>query len=88
MLEKGVSDYRHECMAVKALPGSCLEVIKTELFLQLLMSLLANPSCLDGGRQGAQVGRRRRYRAAVVAVTKFSDVSCRSCRAIVFRNVF
>jgi len=35
---------------VKALPGSALEVIETKFFFQLLVSLLANPSCLDGGR--------------------------------------
>ena len=55
MLEEGVRNHRHERMTVKALPGSSLEVIETELFLQLLVSLLANPSRLDGGRQGAQV---------------------------------
>src|SRR6266498_349331 len=56
MLEEGVSDHRHERMTVKALPGSSLEVIETEFFFQLLVSLLANPARLDGGRQGAQVG--------------------------------
>jgi hypothetical protein len=40
-------------MTVKALPGSALEVIETKFFFQLLVSLLANPSCLDGGRFGA-----------------------------------
>ena len=40
---------------MKALPGSSLEVIKSEFFFQLLMRLFANPSCLDGGGQGAQV---------------------------------
>ena len=53
MLEEGVSDHRHERMTVKALPGSSLEVIETEFFFQLLVGLLANPSRLDGGRQGA-----------------------------------
>ena len=42
-------------MTMQALPGSALEVIETEFFFQLLMRLLANPSCLDSGRQGAQV---------------------------------
>src|SRR5258705_14011423 len=46
-------------MPMQALPGSALKVIETEFFFQLLMSLLANPSCLDGCRQGAQVGLRR-----------------------------
>ena len=59
MLEEGVSDHRHERMTMQALPGSTLEVIETEFFFQLLVSLLANPSRLDGGRQGAQAGLRR-----------------------------
>ena len=59
MLEEGICDHRHERMTVKALPGSSLEVIETEFFFQLLVSLLANPSRFDGGRQGAQVRLRR-----------------------------
>src|SRR5215510_581542 len=59
MLEEGVSDHRHKRMTVKALPGSSLEVVKTEFFFNLLVSLLANPTRLDGGCQGAQVGLRR-----------------------------
>jgi hypothetical protein len=43
-------------MTMQALPGSTLEVIETELFFQLLVSLLANPTRLDGGRERAQVG--------------------------------
>ena len=49
MLEEGVSDHRHEGMTVKALPGSSFEVFKTEFFFHLLVSLLANPTRLDGG---------------------------------------
>ena len=49
MLEEGVSDHRHKRMTVKALPGSSLEVVKAEFFLHLLVSLLANPTRLDGG---------------------------------------
>ena len=56
MLEEGVSDHRHERMTMQALPGSTLEVIEAKFFFQLLMSLFANPSRFDGGRQGAQVG--------------------------------
>ena len=59
MLEEGISDHCHQRMAVKALPGSSLEVIEAEFLFQLLMGLLANPSRLDGGRQGAQLGLRR-----------------------------
>ena len=46
MLEEGVSDHRHKRMTMKALPGSALEVVKTEFFFHLLMSLLANPTRL------------------------------------------
>jgi len=42
-------------MAVKALPGSPFEVVEPEFLFQLLMGLLANPSCLDSGSQGAQI---------------------------------
>ena len=59
MLEEGVSDHRHECMTMKALPGSSLEVVEAEFFFQLLMGLLANPSRLDGGSQGAQISLGR-----------------------------
>jgi hypothetical protein len=52
MLEEGVSDHRHKRMTVKALPRSPLEVIEAKFFFHLLVSLLANPSRLDGGRQG------------------------------------
>src|SRR5262245_62270782 len=44
-------------MTMQALPGSALEVIETKFFFQLLVSLLADPSRLDGSRQGAQVRR-------------------------------
>src|SRR4029077_1612194 len=54
MLEEGVSDHRHKRMTVKAMPGSSLEVIETEFFFQLLVSLFADPSRLHGGRQCAQ----------------------------------
>ena len=55
MLEEGVGDHCHERMTMKAGPRSSLEVIKAEFLFQLLMGLLADPSRLDRGRQGAQV---------------------------------
>src|SRR5215469_10080294 len=55
ILEESVGDHRHERVTMQALPGSAFEVIKTKFFFQLLVSLLANPSRLDGGRQVAQV---------------------------------
>src|SRR5215207_8284168 len=70
MLEEGVRDHRHERMTVKALPGSPLEVIETEFFFQLLVSLLANPSRLDGRRQGAQVGLCRQVGEIVFLLSR------------------
>src|SRR6187431_3220067 len=70
MLEEGVSDHRHKRMTVKALPGSAFEVIKTEFFFQLLVSLLANPARLNGGRQGAQVGLRRQIGEIVFLLSR------------------
>jgi hypothetical protein len=49
MLQEGLGDHGHQCVTMKTLPGSSLEVIKSEFFFQLLMRLFANPSCLDGG---------------------------------------
>ena len=49
VLKESVSDHGHQCVTMKALPGSPLEVIKSEFLFQLLMGLLANPSCLDRG---------------------------------------
>ena len=43
MLEEGVSNHRHERMAVEALPGAALEVVETELLLQLLVSHILGP---------------------------------------------
>jgi len=48
MLQEGVSNHCHQDMAMKTLPRSPFEVIKSELLLQLLMRLLTNPSWLNG----------------------------------------
>src|SRR5438445_2822639 len=70
ILEESVGDHRHERMTVKALPGSALEVIETKFFFQLLVSLLANPSRLDGGRYGAQVSLRRQVGKIVFLLSR------------------
>jgi len=59
VLQEGEGEHRHERMAVKTLPGSPFEVVEAKFLFQLLMGLLANPSCLDGGSQRAQIGRSR-----------------------------
>jgi len=71
MLEEGIGDHRHERVAVKALPGAALEVIETEFLFQLLVRLLANPSRLDGGRQGAQVRLRRQVCEIVFLLSRY-----------------
>jgi hypothetical protein len=48
---------------MQSLPGSAFEAIKTEFFFQLLVRLLANPSCLDGSvkvRKSVCAGRLAR----------------------------
>jgi hypothetical protein len=69
MLEEGVSDHCYKRMTVKAWPGPCLEVVETEFFFHLLVSLLANPMRLDGGCQSAQVGLRRQVGEIVFLLT-------------------
>jgi hypothetical protein len=53
ILEEGVGNHCHERMTGKALPGSALEVIETEFFFQLLVSLRVNPSRLGNRDAGA-----------------------------------
>ena len=55
---------------MEALPGAALEVVETEFFFQLLVSLLANPSRLDGGSQGAQLGLRRQVGEMVFLLSR------------------
>jgi hypothetical protein len=57
MLQEGVGDHGHQRVTMKTLPGSSLEVIKPEFLFQLLMRLFANPSCLDGSGECAQIRR-------------------------------
>jgi hypothetical protein len=49
MLEESVSNHGHERVAVEALPGSPLEVVETQFFFQLLVSLLAIHRALRAG---------------------------------------
>ncbi len=69
MLQEGEGEHRHERMAVETLPGSPFEVIEAKFLFQLLMGLLANPSGLDGGSQGAQIGRSRQIGEVVFLLT-------------------
>jgi hypothetical protein len=51
MLETGVGGHCHERMAVKAVPGSSLEVVETEFLFQLLRRLLVFLKCAPDGGQ-------------------------------------
>ena len=64
LLEEGIGDHCHEGVTVEAMPGSSLEVIETEFFLQLLMRLLADPPRLDG-RSLVQLSGRKRRKATI-----------------------
>src|SRR5262245_41516611 len=70
MLEEGVSDHRHQRVTMQTLPGSAFEVIEAEFFFQLLVSLFANPSCLDGGCQEPQFGLRRQVGEIVFLLSR------------------
>src|SRR5580658_9727961 len=70
MLKEGIGDHSHECMTMQALPGSALEVIEPEFFFQLLVSLLANPPRLDGGRERAQVSLCRQVGEVVFLLSR------------------
>ena len=60
MLQEGVGNHCHQGVAMKTLPRSPFEVIKSKLLLQLLMRLLTNLPYLDGGGRRAQIRRSRK----------------------------
>ena len=55
MLEECVSNHCHQRVTMKAVPRPSLEVVETEFLLQLLVTLFADPSCLDHRSQAAQI---------------------------------
>jgi hypothetical protein len=70
VLQEGEGEHRHERMAVETLPGSPFEVIEAKLLFHLLMCLLANPPCLDGSSQSAQIGRSRQIGEVVLPLSR------------------
>lgn len=50
VLQVGVCDAGHQCVAVQAGPGAALEVAEAHFLLELLVGLLAYPAHPDGGR--------------------------------------
>src|SRR5262245_27293652 len=79
MLEESVSDHRHKRMTVQTLPGSSLEVIETEFFFHLLVSLLANPS-----RRVRSYFIRQRHQqpSAQLSRRRLSRTGCPACSGI------
>ena len=51
MLKEQIGDQGHQGVPMQADPRSSLEVIEPQLFFELLVSLLAEPSGLDGRGQ-------------------------------------
>ena len=65
MLEEGVGDHGHQRVAMKTSPRAALEMVEAEFFLQLLVSLLADPARLDRCGQRLEAGFRRQVREIV-----------------------
>jgi hypothetical protein len=63
VLQESEGEHRHERVAAP------LEVAEAEFLLHLLMRLLANPSCLYGGGQSAQIGRGRQIGKVVLLLS-------------------
>ena len=64
-MEEGEGDHRHQAMSVQPCPRSAFEVIKPELFLELLMCLFADPSRLDRRRKRLECGVGRQVRQII-----------------------
>lgn len=56
VLQEGKGDERHQRVAVQPIPGAPFEVIKAELFFQLLVRLLADPARRDGRGERLEIG--------------------------------
>jgi hypothetical protein len=69
-LQIGVGDHRHERVAVQAMPGSAFEVVEAEFFLELLVGLFADPSGLDRGGEGLEVGVGRQVGKIAFALAR------------------
>jgi hypothetical protein len=68
MLQEGVGDHGHQCVTMKTLPGSSLEVIKSEFFFQLLMPCSQIHRALMVAASPARFIRRKLANAETVAL--------------------
>ena len=71
MLEEGVGDHGHQRVTMKASPGAAFEVVEAEFFLELLVSLLADPARLDRCGQRLEIGVRRKIGQVVLLCTSW-----------------
>ena len=58
-LKESEGDHRHQGVSMEPRPGSAFEVIEAEFLLELLMSLLTDPSGLDRGSELSERGLGR-----------------------------
>ena len=68
MLQEQIRDQRQQRMPVQPAPRAALEVIEPELFLELLVRLLAHPARLDERGQLLQRRVRRQVGQVVLAL--------------------
>src|SRR3954467_2174778 len=54
VLQEGEGELAQERLVVQGAPAPTLEVVQPQLFLELLMQLLAHPACLDRDGQGLE----------------------------------
>src|SRR5687767_12087164 len=66
VLQVGEGDAGHQRVAVQAGPRPPLEMAETQLLLELLVPLLADPACLD--RRGERTQRRAGRQVAEVVL--------------------
>ena len=81
VLEEGVGDHGHERVAVRAGPRAALEVVEAELFLELLVRLLAHPARLAGDRQRLQVRVGRQSGEVILPLARVAGVPAARPRA-------
>src|SRR3982751_3896085 len=68
VLEEGEGELAQERVVVQAAPAPTLEVVQPQLFLELLMQLLAHPARLDRDRQGLECRVGGKVRQVVLAL--------------------
>lgn len=68
LLKEDKGDHGQEGVSVQLGPGAALKVVEPELFLELLVGLLAGPARLYGRRKGVEIRVRRQVEQVVLAL--------------------